>query len=92
MPREPTAGRFSHTNGVGRDRESGKEDIDDILQSAVIHIGRSQPPVEPGDRRHRRTFAKGRTTCFAMSTNAAADEHCVLVTSASGRVPNNASN
>jgi hypothetical protein len=88
MPREPTAGRFSHTNGVGRDRESGKSDIDDVLQSAVIHIGRSQPPVEPATGgiagKGAQLASRCQPTRLRMSN--------VLVTSASGRVPNNASN
>jgi hypothetical protein len=45
MPREPAAGRFSQTNGVGRDRKSGTGDIDAVLQSAVI--GEETPELIP---------------------------------------------
>src|SRR5204863_9309220 len=49
MPREPAADRFSHANGVGRDRESGTSDIGDILQSAVIQAGRRKPRIIGGE-------------------------------------------
>ena len=40
MPREPTAGRFSQTKGVARDRESGTGDMDAVLQSAIMRLRR----------------------------------------------------